>query len=59
MKWEDALTQKYGVPKERLVTVFADSLNIRNLGSTAPPPDRRRPEQGREDGDARERAQEQ
>jgi hypothetical protein len=61
MKWSDALTQKYGVSQEQLVTAFADSLKIRGLsaetaGSTAAT-DHRRPESGR-DQDQREREKE-
>lgn len=56
MKWEDALTQKYGAPRDKVVAAFANSVGIRDLGAAAVPADRRRPEQGREDSD--ERAQE-
>lgn len=48
MKWEEALTSKYGVQQDRLVAVFADSLNVRGIGSAKPVEDRRRPRQGRD-----------
>ncbi len=58
MKPEEALAQRYGVPQERLVTAFGESLNIRGLGGVAGAlPDRRRPEQGR-DQDKREQERE-
>ena len=58
LKWEESLNQKYGVPKERIVAVFSDSLNIRGMNPSQATPDRRRPEAGR-DQDQREREQEQ
>lgn len=58
MKWEDALTQKYGVQQDRLIGAFAESLNIRGIGAAKPVEDRRRPAQGRDDSEQRERAEE-
>ncbi len=49
MKWEESLTQKYGVPRDRLVTAFADSLNVRGIGSAKPVEDPRRPAQENEE----------
>ena len=57
MKWEEALTQKYGAPRDRLVAVFSDSLNVRGVSAAQATPDRRRPEAGK-DQDQREREQE-
>jgi len=57
MKWEESLTQKYGAPKDRLVAVFSDSLNVRGLSAAQATPDRRRPEAGK-DQEQREREQE-
>jgi hypothetical protein len=54
LKWEDALAQKYGAPKDRLVAVFSDSLNVKGVSAAQATPDRRRPEAGR-DQDERER----
>ncbi|HEV2294816.1 MAG TPA: hypothetical protein VGR35_13255 [Tepidisphaeraceae bacterium] len=58
MNWEDALATKYGAPQDRLVAAFADSLNVRGIGSAKPANDRRRPQQGRDDTEERERAEE-
>jgi hypothetical protein len=58
LKWEESLNQKYGVPKERIVAVLSDSLNIRGMNPSQATPDRRRPEAGR-DQDQREREKEQ
>jgi hypothetical protein len=58
MKWEEALAQKYGVPQDRLVAAFADSWNIRGMAAGKPVDDRRRPTQGRDDAEERERAKE-
>ena len=58
MKWEEALTQKYGAPRDRLVAVFSESLNVRGLSGAQATPDRRRPEAGK-DQDEREREREQ
>ncbi|MGB7159306.1 MAG: hypothetical protein WBD40_14655 [Tepidisphaeraceae bacterium] len=58
MKWQDALTQKYGAPLDRLIEAYGAEYNIRGMGGPNQQPDPRRAQEPNRDREEEERRKE-